>query len=87
MNLFLTASNIDFSEILETRSYFVVQPWCIKPLKIVLDLVHLKKDCTYASVYDQLFMEIRNIPWLNSCLYRRITGWESCGIRYFHEIA
>ena len=32
---FLPASNIDFSDILETPSYFVL---------IVLDLVHLKKD-------------------------------------------
>ena len=48
---FLTASNIYFSDILETPSYFVLPPWCIKPPKIVLDLVHLKKDCTDASVY------------------------------------
>ena len=41
---FLTASNIDFSDILETPSYFVLPPWCMKPPKIVLDLVHLKKD-------------------------------------------
>ena len=57
---FLTASNIDFSDILETPSYFVIPPWCIKQPKIVLDLVHLKKDRTYASVYQQLFMEIRD---------------------------
>ena len=55
---FLTASNIDFSDILETLSYFVLPLWCIKPPKIVLDLVHLKKDRTDASVYQQLFMEI-----------------------------
>ena len=36
---FLTASNIDFSDILETPSYFISPPWCIKPPKIVLDLV------------------------------------------------
>ena len=35
-------------------------PWCIKPPKIVLDLVHLKKGRTDASVYKQLFMEIRD---------------------------
>ena len=40
---FLTASNIDISDILETFSYFVLQPWCIKPPKIVMDLVNLKK--------------------------------------------
>ena len=40
---FLTASNIDFSDILETPSYFISPPWCIKPPKIVLDLVHLQK--------------------------------------------
>ena len=57
---FLTASNIDFSNILETPSYFILPPWCIKPPKIVLDLVHLKKDRTDASIYQQLFMEIRD---------------------------
>ena len=57
---FFTASNIEFSDILETTSYFVLPPWCIKPPKIVLDLVHLKKDCTDAYVYQQLFMEIRD---------------------------
>ena len=56
---FLTASNIELSDILETP-YFILQPWCIKPPKIVLDLVHLKKDRTDASIYQQLFMEIRD---------------------------
>ena len=40
---FLTASNIELSDILETPSYFTLPPWCIKPPKILLDLVHLKK--------------------------------------------
>ena len=53
---FLTASNIDFSDI----SYFISPPWFIKPPKIVLDLVHLKKDRTDASIYQQLFLEIRD---------------------------
>ena len=57
---FLTASNIDFSDILETPSYFTLPPWCIKPPKIMLDLVHLKKDRTDASIYQQLFLEIRD---------------------------
>ena len=57
---FLTASNIDFSDILETPSYFILPPWCVKPPKIVLDLVHLKKDRTDASIYQQLFLEIRD---------------------------
>ena len=56
--MFLTASNIDLSDILETPSYFILPPWCIKPSKIVLDLVHLKKDQTDASIYQQLFLEI-----------------------------
>ena len=56
---FLTASNIELSDILETP-YFIVPPWCIKLPKIVLDLVHLKKDLTDASIYQQLFMEIRD---------------------------
>ena len=45
---FLTASNIDISDILESLSYFV------------LDLLQLKKDRTDASVYQQLFIEIRD---------------------------
>ena len=53
-------SNIELSDILETPSYFIVTPWCIKPPKIVLDLVHLKKDRTDESIYQQLFMEIRD---------------------------
>ena len=57
---FLTASNIELSHILETPSYFISPPWCIKPRKIVLDLVHLKQDRTDASIYQQLFMEIRD---------------------------
>ena len=57
---FLTASNIEPSDILETPFYFIVPPWCIKPPKIVLDLVHLKNDQTDASIYQQLFMEIRD---------------------------
>ena len=51
---FLTASNIERSDILETPSYFILPPWCIKHPKIVLDLVHLKKDRTDASIYLQI---------------------------------
>ena len=54
----LTASNIAFSDIFETLSYFVLPPWCIKPLNIVLDLMHLKKDSRDASVCKHLFMEL-----------------------------
>ena len=54
---FFNGFNIDFTNILETPSCFVSPPWCIKPPKIVLDLMHLKKD---ASVYKQLFIEIRD---------------------------
>ena len=57
---FLTASNITFSDILETSSYFILPPWCVRPPKIVLDLVHLKKDRTDASIYQQPFLEIRD---------------------------
>ena len=57
---FLSASNIDFSDILETPSHFILPPWCIKPPKIVLDLVHLKKDRTDASLYQQHFLEIQD---------------------------
>ena len=46
---FLTASNIELSDILETP-YFTLTHWYIKPPKIVLDLVHLKKDRTDALI-------------------------------------
>ena len=52
---FLTTSNIELSDILETPSYFI-----LPPPKIVLNLVHLKKDGTDASVYQQLFIGIRD---------------------------
>ena len=52
--------NIELSDILETPSYFISPPWCIKPRKIVLDLVHLKKDRTDTSIHQQRFMEIRD---------------------------
>ena len=51
---FLTASNTEFSDILETPSYFILPPWCVKPPKIVLDLVHLKKD-QYTSNFSWKF--------------------------------
>ena len=60
---FLTASNIEFLDILETPSYFVLPPRCIKPPNIVLVLVYLKKDCTDASVYQPIY----------SCLHRSYT--------------
>ena len=70
---FLTGFNI-----LETLSYFVLPPWCIKPLKIVLDQVQLKEDHTDASVYQQLFMAIKGRS--HSCLYRWFTGWKLCDL-------
>ena len=57
---FLTSSNIEFSDILETPSSFILPPWCVKPPKIVLHLVHLKKDRTDALIYEQHFLEIRD---------------------------
>ena len=60
--------------ILETPSYFVLPPWYIKPPKIVLDLVHLKKDHTDESIYQKLFMEIQDRYHVYSCLYRWFTG-------------
>ena len=46
---FLSASNIYFSDLSETPLYFVLPPWCIKPPKIILNLMHVKKDRTYTS--------------------------------------
>ena len=75
-----------FSNILETPSYFVLPPWYIRRQKIVLDLMHLKKDRTDASIYDKLFMKIRQLPSLYSCLYRGFTWWEFSGLWYSFPI-
>ena len=92
----LTASNIECSDILEIPSYFVLPPWCIKPQpKILLDLVHLKNDRIDASVYQQLFMEIRDryrdhIPVYTDGSRDGNSGFfSSLSIRHrnFHEIA
>ena len=45
---FLTASNIEFSDILETPSYFILPP-CV---------YQTTEDCAIASVYKRLFMDI-----------------------------
>ena len=70
--------NIDFSDILAPISYFVLPPWCNKPFKIVLDLVRQKEDRTYASIYQQPIMQIREstvIIFLFAC-------WKLCGMCY-----
>ena len=77
---FLFASNINFSEILETPSYLVLPSLCMKRPKTVLDLMHLKKDDTDASLYQQFFIEIRGerrdyIPVCVMCLV----------LQYFHQ--
>ena len=48
---FFTASYIDFSDLLETPSYFILPPCCIKPQKIVLfgaseKRIELMHQCT-----------------------------------------
>ena len=82
---FLTASNIELSDILETPSYFISPPWCIKPRKIVLDLVHLKKDRTDASIYQQLFMEIRDM--ITFLFIQMVHGMEMLWLvlQFFHQ--
>ena len=79
---FLTASNIDFSDILETPSYVNLPPWCVKPPKIVLDLVHLKKDRTYASIYQQFFFKIEPSTVITFLFIQMDHGH-----RIIHEIA
>ena len=93
---FLTASNIDFSDILETPSHFLLSPWYVRPPKIVVDLMHLKKGshrCIY--LLESFHGNMREIPWLYFCVYRWFTRWELCRLCYsffikhhnFHEIA
>ena len=80
---FLTAYNIELSDILETPSYFILPPWCIKP-KIVLDLVHLKKRSNRCI----------NIPWkyetgtVITCLFiQMVHGMEMLWLelQFFHQ--
>ena len=49
---FLTASNIDFSDILETPSYFILPPWCIKPPKIWCILKMIEQMYQYTSRFS-----------------------------------
>ena len=74
---FLTVSNTDVSDILETPSYFCVTTWWIKPPKTVLDLMHPKKAFHGIT---------RQVPWLYSSVYRWFTGWEFCGLCYSFSI-
>ena len=90
---YLTACNIEFLDILETTSYFMLPPWCIRPPKIILDLMHVKKDRTCASS-SAFCANTRQAPRLHSCLYRWFTVWKlfclcfSLSNRYrnFHHI-
>ena len=93
---FLTASNIDFSDILETPSHFVLPRWYMRSPNIVLDLMYLNKRshrCIYLSEY--FHGNARGVPWLYFCVYRWFMGWELCDLCYsisinhhnFHEIA
>ena len=84
---FLTASNIELSDILETPSYFISPPWFVKPRKIVLDLVHLKKDRTDASIYQQLFMEIRAGTVITFLFIQMVHGMEMLWLvlQFFHQ--
>ena len=75
-----SAYYIEPSDILETPSYFIFPPWCIKPPRIMLNLVHLKKDRTDASIYQQFFMEIRD-------RYRDYIPVYTDGSRYGNDVA
>ena len=68
--LIKTASNIEFSDILETLSRFILPPWYIKPLKIVLDLVHQYTTWKFETGTMITF------------LFIQITGCEFCGMCY-----
>ena len=60
---FLTASNNELSDILETPSYFILPPWCVKPPKIVLDLVHLKQNSNRCINIPATFLgNSRHVP-------------------------
>ena len=67
------AKDNDFSDILEIPLFFILPPWCVKPPKIVLDLVHLKKDQTDASIYQQ---------FETSTMIAFLYIWEFCGMCY-----
>ena len=78
----LAFATLIFPDIFERPSYFVLPPWCIGPPAIVLGLVHLMKDRTDASVYEQTFMEIRD----SHRDYIPVYTDGSCGLRNFHKI-
>ena len=53
---------------MEIGSYLMLPPWCSKTPKTVLDLVHLKKDDTNSTIYQQLSMKkqtrMSRRPWI-----------------------
>ena len=80
----LTASNIELSDILETPSYFISPHWCIKPRKIVLDLVHLKKDRT---IYQQLSWKYETGTVITFLFIQMVHGMEMLWLvlQFFHQ--
>ena len=61
---FLTASNIDFSDIFRNTFIFCVTTLCIKSAKIVLGLVHLKKHRIGRKEGNVLFNDALNTFYL-----------------------
>ena len=63
---FLSASNICLSDILKTHSSFLLALWCIKPPKIVLDLMHLENKGSHRCIYILTIIvngNLRQVQW------------------------
>ena len=84
---FLTASNIDFSDILETPSYFILAPWCTKPPK---DCVGFSWKYETGTVITFLFIQTDHgmgILWHVIQSFHRTPHFPSdCPIRHLFSL-
>ena len=80
---FLTASNIDFSEMLETPSYFVLPPWYFKPPKSGASEERSHRCICLSPAFHG---NTSQVPCLYSCLYRWFMGGELLLVLHsFHQ--
>ena len=61
------------------RLNILLYPVGVSNHRILLEMVHLKKNRTNAAIYSKLFMDIQ-VRRLYSCLCKWFTEWELCGL-------
>ena len=93
---FLTASNIQLSDILETSFLFYRTTLVYQTSEDCAGFGASEKSSNRCINIPAAFHgNTRQVPWSHSCLYRWFMGWKCCGLCYsfsikhhnFHEIA